>query len=153
MVSAVRSSAWLLSSCPARSVLWDLLSVLVLKVQLLSGVSPLSYQELIDRLIALYSVGFLFCLSVFLRCMSGEGRLCMELSFLPGAALSHGFCSTQPSPAPLSSPSQMCSVLSLLGFQVKPFKEFPFSAAKNLECTPHCSRSSMLAVTLVWKVV
>ena len=48
---------------------------------------------------------------------------------------------------------QRCSVLCPLGFQVKPFSGFSFSAARNLECTPRCSGSSMLSVSLAQKVV
>ena len=50
-------------------------------------------------------------------------------------------------------PHQRCSVLGPLGFQVKPFNGFPFSAAQKLECIPHSSRSSTLALTLVQKAV
>ena len=48
---------------------------------------------------------------------------------------------------------QRCSVLGPLGFQVKPFSGFFFSAAANLELTTHCSGSSTLSVSLARKVV
>ena len=120
-ISAVHSPAWLLSPCSRTiSVLCAPLSHLGLKVQLLSRVSPLSCQELRDCPTALFSAGFLFCLSASLRGLSGEGRLCMELKFLPGAwSLQYATPPNFSSLAMLLA-TEVCSALGPWGSRLSP---------------------------------